>query len=146
MTQPTPTSVHPTAMPNSDELASMLFNAGLVAAELQHDYWEAWNDSRTARVNCDLLRDEVVVAAYASGLVDGKNEQQRKAQLDAFVNDSQNLARAEADLRAAESRLKEVEGLLEVARVHRAGLHDMVLLRVAELGVEVHRLLPAEAT
>ena len=122
-------------LPNSDQLAAMLLEAAETAERLQANYFEAWNASRTARVNRDLRHDETVAAAYAEG-VDGKNAEQRAAQLAIVVMNSQSLTRAEADLRAADSDVKRIEGLLEAAKTYRSALHDLVALRCAELGVE----------
>ena len=117
------------SLPTSDTLATMLSDAAETAASLQAKYFEAWNSSRTARINRDLVYDDVVARAYIDGAVDGKNAEVRKAQLDAFVNGNLRLTDYEATLRAAEAALKRSEGLLEAARTHRSALHDMVQIR-----------------
>jgi len=129
-----PTSNHPTILPNSDTLASMLLDAAETAASLQAEYWAAWNAARTARVNHDLLHDSLVADAYIHDSVEGKNAEHRAASLSALLAESHELAVAKGTLRHAESEVKRIEGLLEAARVHRSALHDMVALRVAELG------------
>lgn len=120
-------------LPNSDELAAMLLGATEMAADLGCQYYEAWLAARVAKLNRDLMHTEVVSAAYADGGVDGKNEAQRSAQLDAIVHDNARLNAYEESLRQAEAQVKSTEGLLEAARVYRAALHDLVDLRVAEL-------------
>lgn len=121
-------------LPDSDRLASLLLDAAAAAAELQHDYYEAWRTAKIARFNRDLIYDEVVAAAYADGGVDGKNAEQRAAQLAAIIGGNQRLQSHDESLRHTESEVKRIEGLLEAARTYRSALHDMVALRVAELG------------
>ena len=123
-------------LPTSGQLATMLLEAAETAERLQAEYWAAWNAARTARVNRDLTRDNVSAAAYASSLIDGKNEAVRAVQLANILNENWPLTAVEETLHAADSDVKQIEGLLEVARTHRSALHDLVSLRVAELGVQ----------
>ena len=132
------------SLPTSDELADLLRDAAERADLLGHTYHKHWLAAKTARINRDLAHDGVVVAAYASGLIDGKNEAIRAAQLADVVNTNSLLTSREANLRGAEAEVKQAEGLLEAARVYRAALHDLVDLRVAELGV-VAATMPRQA-
>lgn len=121
---------------DSQELERRLLNAADIAAELGYDYMAAWHAVRTAKINRDLTRADVVATAYVNGDIDGKNAEQRAAQLDAMIASNLRLASHEDSLRGAEARLKDADTALESARVYRAALHDLVALRVAELGVE----------
>lgn len=121
-------------LPTSDELADRLLEAAHTAHVLGVNYYAAWGETRTARINRDLTRAEVVSSAYANGSIDGKNVEQRASQLDDIVLHNPRLTAYEDSLRIAEARLKDAETLLEAARVYRSALDNLVALRIAELG------------
>lgn len=123
-------------LPTSNELADRLLAASDTAAELSNEHWQSWSRAQVARFNRDLALAQAKSDAYANGGIDGKNAEQRAAQLDAILMGNQRLASHEDDLRYADSESRRAEGLLELARVHRSALHALVTLRVAELGCE----------
>jgi DNA repair exonuclease SbcCD ATPase subunit len=94
---------------------------------------KADNDLRAAKatelpVAKERLSDveaEATLQGYADGAIDGKNAEQRKSQLDAYLAKNEAVRAAREHLRAVETRVTNLEAALAVAEAE----HKTALLR-----------------
>jgi hypothetical protein len=80
-------------------------------------------DLPRAKERLDEAEADATMGAYADGAVDGKNAEQRKTQLDAYLVSNEAVRAAREHLRAVETRVVNLEAALAVAETeHKAAL------------------------
>jgi len=80
-------------------------------------------DLPTARERLSEAEADATMGAYADGAVDGKNAEQRKTQLDAYLAGHEAVRAAREHLRAVETRATNLEAALAVAETeHKTAL------------------------
>lgn len=80
------------------------------------------NDLSLAKERLSEAETEATLQAYAT-IVDGKNAEQRKTQLDAYLAKNEAVRAAREHLRAVETRITNLEAALAVAETeHKAAL------------------------
>jgi len=124
-------------LPSSNQLADALLEAVSIQADLQQAYVAASNRAQIAKANKEMARAMAAYRAYTEGELDAKNEQGRQIQLDGLLASNESVRRSDQASMQACADLKEAEGNLEIARVGRSMLHELVDLRVSENGVDV---------
>lgn len=121
---------------HTTDLERELRAAAKNAETLMSNLLEAWAKARWEKANQDMRRTEVLILAYAEERINGKNAEMRELQVEAMLLADGEMRRLESAVLDAEINLKEHETTLEVARIHRSALHDLVALQVAELGAK----------
>lgn len=80
-------------------------------------------DLPAAKERVSEAETEATMAAYAAGLITGKNAEQRKVELDAYLAGQEPVQAAREHLRSAEARIVNLEAAVAVADAeHKAAL------------------------
>ena len=140
MTYTTSKLIQPT-LPTAGEVTAMLLVADQNHERLQSEWFAAWERSEATSLNAEVT--ETVATSAAWGEIDGKNKEQRDAQLALALLNNKHLQQMQDRQREAQRGLKLVEIALESARVHRGALHDIARLVMAERLAEANQGLGA---
>ena len=132
--------IQPT-LPTAGEVTAMLLVADQNHERLQSEWFAAWERSEATSLNAEVT--ETVATSAAWGEIDGKNKEQRDAQLALALLNNKHLRSMQFRQREAQRALKLCEIALESARVHRGALHDIAKLVMAERLAEANRGLGA---
>jgi len=132
--------IQPT-LPTAGEVTAMLLAAAVNHERLQVQWFAAWERVQVTELNASVALTVATSAAW--GEIDGKNKEQRDAQLALALLNNKHLQQMQDRQHEARNELKLCEIALESARVHRGALHDIARLVMAERLAEANRGLGA---
>jgi len=132
--------IQPT-LPTAGEVTAMLLAADQNHERLQGQWFAAWERVQVTELNASVALTVATSAAW--GEIDGKNKEQRDAQLALALLNNKHLQQMQDRQHEARNELKLCEIALESARVHRGALHDIAKLVMAERLAEANRGLGA---